>query len=273
MDHLLKFRDSFIGFLTPGAKRRHTINFPSTPNHNARSTMPGTATEPRTQRTKGVLAGRISKNYQSAPGAKRSARGASKHGRVNSDDADYAEEESDIGDEWDNEQHINAVHESRRSESLHPDESASQVAGRTTSRNARLNMEEEEYEPEEQYEGQEDNDLQDGEHEGSDDELNLDPDVEAPLAVEEKVAAYLANQAIHASEVKADLAKASSEGWHADEVELFERLAMRGYEPLLPMAWARDFPTLPDHLFGKVKDGVEERTVFNAISGNDFRGK
>jgi len=38
-------------------------------------------------------------------------------------------------------------------------------------------------------------------------------------------------------------------GWSEDAVFLFQKLAMRGIEPLLPVDWLVDFATLPENLF------------------------
>jgi hypothetical protein len=38
-------------------------------------------------------------------------------------------------------------------------------------------------------------------------------------------------------------------GWTEDAVFLFQKLGMRGFEPLLPADWVNDFPTLPVDLF------------------------
>lgn len=38
-------------------------------------------------------------------------------------------------------------------------------------------------------------------------------------------------------------------GWTEDAIFLFQKLGMRGFEPLLPSAWFEDFPMLPADLF------------------------
>lgn len=72
---------------------------------------------------------------------------------------------------------------------------------------------------------------------------------EDELSAEDKVKAYLARQAELESK-KGEIEKIKASGdWHPDEVFLFERLALRSFEPLLPADWIREFPTLPDEIF------------------------
>ncbi|TQS34933.1 hypothetical protein Golomagni_04664 [Golovinomyces magnicellulatus] len=75
-----------------------------------------------------------------------------------------------------------------------------------------------------------------------------------------KVQEYLHRQselALRKSDVSR--AKASRE-WHPDELFLFERLTMRGFEILLPKCWKTDFPTLPHTIFAEYEN---ERTFVN----------
>lgn len=51
--------------------------------------------------------------------------------------------------------------------------------------------------------------------------------------------------------------------WSEEERDLFFRLAMRGFEPLIPKYWHLDFPTLPESLFAEV--GHEGEAVIHAI--------
>ena len=57
-------------------------------------------------------------------------------------------------------------------------------------------------------------------------------------------------------------------GWAKGEVAVYQKLTMRGFEPLLPTLWAHDFKTIPSNLFA----GSNQETVINSVSGNDFRG-
>lgn len=58
--------------------------------------------------------------------------------------------------------------------------------------------------------------------------------------------------------------------WAEAEQDLYFRLAMRGFEPLVPNNWHLDFPTLPDTLFA-LRDGPEP--LIQALSDKEFRGK
>ena len=56
--------------------------------------------------------------------------------------------------------------------------------------------------------------------------------------------------------------------WTPEEAALFEKLTMRGFEPILPRNWMMDFKTIPEGLFT-----ADEAEIFiNAASGKDFRG-
>ncbi|KAL2001216.1 hypothetical protein VTN02DRAFT_2089 [Thermoascus thermophilus] len=56
--------------------------------------------------------------------------------------------------------------------------------------------------------------------------------------------------------------------WAEAEQDLYFRLAMRGFEPLVPSHWHLDFPTLPDTLFA-LRDGPEP--LIQALGDNEFR--
>ena len=57
-------------------------------------------------------------------------------------------------------------------------------------------------------------------------------------------------------------------GWPEDAVFLFQKLNMRGAEPLLPYDWNVDFPSLPLFLFTK----SEAKQFIRADFLSDFRG-
>lgn len=69
----------------------------------------------------------------------------------------------------------------------------------------------------------------------------------------------------------ADAVKLPKGQWAEAEKDLFFRLAMRGFEPLLPSNWHLDFPTLPDSLFAD-QDPATPAPVIQALHGTDFRG-
>ena len=57
--------------------------------------------------------------------------------------------------------------------------------------------------------------------------------------------------------------------WSQTEIDLFNKLNMRGFEPLLPKTWQMDFKTVPEGLFS-LKD---EEVFIKSISGKNFRGE
>jgi len=61
------------------------------------------------------------------------------------------------------------------------------------------------------------------------------------------------------------------DAWSEAEKELFFRLAMRGFEPLLPLHWQHDFSTLPNTMFSLPEDGSVP--IIRAFKQSDFRGK
>lgn len=58
-------------------------------------------------------------------------------------------------------------------------------------------------------------------------------------------------------------------GWSEDAIRLFQKIGMRGYEPLLPRKWELDFQTIPTELFST----VDEEVFLKSASGKQFRGK
>jgi len=66
-----------------------------------------------------------------------------------------------------------------------------------------------------------------------------------------------------------DITKQSHPRWSQSEIDLFNKLNNRGFEPMLPSSFKMDFPTVPEALF----TDRTERTFINSLSGNEFRGK
>ena len=58
-------------------------------------------------------------------------------------------------------------------------------------------------------------------------------------------------------------------GWPADAVFLFQKLGLRGMEPLLLMDWVNDLDTLPEYLF----TAKEDRAFLRPAHGSSYRGK
>lgn len=59
--------------------------------------------------------------------------------------------------------------------------------------------------------------------------------------------------------------------WSEAEKQLFFRLAMRGFEPLLPRHWQHDFSTLPNTMFPLPDD--KTAPIIRAFKHSDFHGK
>lgn len=58
-------------------------------------------------------------------------------------------------------------------------------------------------------------------------------------------------------------------GWSEDEIWLFERLDNRGFEPLLPLRWAYDFPNLYDCMYAR----DDAKALINSVSGRTYHGR
>lgn len=57
-------------------------------------------------------------------------------------------------------------------------------------------------------------------------------------------------------------------GWPEDAVFLFQKLGLRGFEPLMPQGWAKDFESLPWDLFTL----NDNKAFIKPDCGSDFRG-
>jgi hypothetical protein len=58
-------------------------------------------------------------------------------------------------------------------------------------------------------------------------------------------------------------------GWSEDAVFLFQKLGMRGFEPILPIGWINDFETVPEDLFTAKLDKAFLKPAF----GTDYSGR
>ena len=225
MDYFFKLKEAAVGYLSPAAKRRRTI-MPVTPASEVpRPMQPEVATEPRNQKHKAIVAGRVSKKYLSPSDTKQSTR---KRKRIDDDYVDGPDTDSDR-------------------ENLHtlitPEDSASHIKSRSESGTS-----------------------------GEDDEEERDPELnsreESELSAEAKVHLFLDRQTELARRQEA-IDRKKEGNWHEDEILLFQKLSMRGFEPLLPSHWNYDFRTCPVTIFSR----NDNETFINARSGNDFRGK
>ncbi|TAQ91675.1 hypothetical protein B7494_g65 [Chlorociboria aeruginascens] len=104
----------------------------------------------------------------------------------------------------------------------------------------------------------------------SDDEssqVSVEDEVDDEPSSEEKVEEYLARQAeLELKRDEVEQAKARGD-WHPDEVFLIERLALRGFEALLPAGWQIDFDTLPKVLFE-----TTDNAFINYNCASSYRG-
>jgi hypothetical protein len=235
MEQLFKLKDSVMEYLSP-AKRRHTV-LVATPSRNPtvmqRPVQP--MTEPRNPKGKAIIAGRVNKKYLSPSDTKRSTR--KPRGRTDSDD-EYVNELED--------EQASVTRISRKV--ITPEDSSSQVKTPSDGDSATsMSAEEEEDIP---------------------DDLDPTSEEESELDAEAKVHQYLDHQTELARQREA-LERIKDGEWHKDEIALFMKLSMRGFEPLIPTHWSFDFRTCPQTIFSS---NVEE-TFINAKSGNEFRGK
>lgn len=235
MDKLYKLRDSVLEFLSP-TKRRHTLPV-TTPSRNPtqiqRPIQP--ATEPRNRNKNAVATGRVGKKTLSLSNTRLLVRKS--RNRTKSDD-----------------EYVNSPEDEQASvtlishQSIAPEDSSSQV-------NIPID---------------DDSDISmpaDKDRDSSID-MELDSEAESELDAEAKVHQFLDHQTELARRQET-LERIKEGDWHVDEIALFQKLSMRGLEPLLPSHWSFDFRTCPSTIFSS----NEEETFINSKSGCDFRGK
>lgn len=63
-------------------------------------------------------------------------------------------------------------------------------------------------------------------------------------------------------------AELRASGWSEDAVFLFQKLGMRGLEPLLPIAWLDDLDTLPGDLF----TAKDDKVFLRPAHGTEYHG-
>lgn len=210
MDRLIGIKNSFIDYLSPPGKRRRTLN-PSTPD-GREHTFAAAYSDPQDKKAQAAAISRLNNHFTPV----------TKNPRKRTREED---EES--------------ITFSPNSADLDPDDSISQITPNDDDEESKssgitpVNGVDESIEP------------------SSEDEVDDDVDMEMEepqISAEDKVTDYLARQAELEQRLKqVEVFKAT--GNHTDEVFLFERLSMRGFEPLLPAAWQMDFPTLPIDIF------------------------
>lgn len=236
MDQLLKLKDSLVSFLSPSANRRRSVMAVSTPDGRLTSLQRPLhhTSEPRIKKEKAVTGGRVSKKYLSPSDTQRFLRRSFRKSKRHKDSDD--EYKGEVDDELQSSTHPT------KSE-LSPDDSASQITPRSERATSPIILAE------------------------SEEDLDLDSDEESQLEAEAKVYQFLDRQT-ELSRIQGTLNRIRAEEWHEDEVALFQKLNMRGFEPLLPSTWSFDFRTCPEIIFSS----DDEETFINSASGNDFRG-
>lgn len=100
------------------------------------------------------------------------------------------------------------------------------------------------------------------------DSINLAPEDEQAIAREVDVSQDVSREELFARRQR-NIEEARAQNWNTDELEIYARLTMRGFEPLMPTYWRKDFRTCPDFLF----TDEEKDWVIRAHSGNEYRGK
>ena len=70
----------------------------------------------------------------------------------------------------------------------------------------------------------------------------------------------------------AEVQEMHNQGWRQSDIELFKKIGLRGFDPLLPLHWMFDFPILPDSIFAQDAQGASIRPMEqNPRRSGDFR--
>lgn len=265
MDSLYRLKDTLVGFISPGAKRRRTLG-PSTPSGlTEHQYLPHS--EPRGAKAQAAASLHLVQQNPSTP-APRSFR---KRARAEYEDDDEDEEIA-----------ISPSDSISQKSSQVGDDCFSDVGSAPTTPVASDGSELVEHESdsgllegsedeEEQVTSDEDEEMLDTEEIFSDEEEEEDVDIGAKEAAEaeRRVQEYLARQAELALR-KEDVAKVRATGsWDEESLFLYEKLALRSFEPLLHSDWRIDLPTLPEHLFTP----DEELAFVNSKCTSSLSGK
>ena len=90
--------------------------------------------------------------------------------------------------------------------------------------------------------------------------VERDPDAEAK-------GEYVLDVAAHQAKVRSETKRLRDMGWSEEVIEVYYKISMRGYEPLLPREWEKDFPGYPKGLFIE-----REKAYIVPVGSSDFRG-
>lgn len=240
MNQLLRIKDSFIDYLSPGKRRRTTLGS-STPDAK-QPTFLVPYSDPQDKKAEAAALSRLDNNYIPYPKNPRK--------RAREDDRDSM---------------IFSAIDPDDSVSQTPTDEYSQSSNVTRTSGEKESDEIDEERPETAERG-ENEDEGEREDDASDVEMAFEVEEDEQISAEVKVAEYLARQAELELRLK-DVEAFKLSGKHKDEIYLFERMSMRGFEELLPVAWQIDFPTLPIDIFTNNPD----KTLVNSNCISDSR--
>ncbi len=243
MDTLFRLKDTFVQFLSPAPKRRRTVG-PSTASTSKDHEYLAPISEPRGTKAQAAALNHLNHSYLSTPQPKNSKKRAYVEDEIVVSPGDSVSQKST---------HIGESEGDPLSSPLSSEESG-------------------DVEPKDMSECEvtdEDDQTEEEEDVYSEEEDEVDTEAQEAAAAEQKVQEYLERQAELALR-KEDVEKAKASGdWHPEALFLYERLALRSFEPLLPIDWQIDFPTLPGILFTH----DDESTFVNSNCLPKSRGK
>ncbi|KAG9246557.1 hypothetical protein BJ878DRAFT_275853 [Calycina marina] len=153
-----------------------------------------------------------------------------------------------------------------RGDEISPNDSASQVSTQFAS------------EEEEEEDDGENDELDESGVDQGEDELSIEAEeesldeaqyqAEVESEAQRKVNQYLARQAELTSRRDEFQKHIAKNKWHSDELYLLDRLSKRSFEPIFPLHWHQDLPTLHPTLFGR-----RDEMFFNSNYTSDGSGK
>ena len=269
----------FIGLLTPN-KRRRTVgpDLPTQQSPSEHSYHP--VSEPRTKSTQATLRNRSDRRYTLYADT-RFKPGSRKRVRDESDDFDTPDElnsqtssviasddhikgEGDVNrdneempEDKDEYEGKGGLKDEENLDVVSPGDSASQITPLESSVDGSQEGEAQEAEWEIELEGHEE--VEEGKFD------DVEWQAEQETTAQKKVQEYLARQVELMSRQEEFKKNIAGGKWHPDELYLFDRLSMRSFEPIFPLIWQLDLPTLNPALFSK------GTTFFNSNhAGRDY---
>ncbi|KAH9220205.1 hypothetical protein DL95DRAFT_43877 [Leptodontidium sp. 2 PMI_412] len=272
MDTLFRLKDTFVQFLSPAAKRRRTVG-PGTPSSSKDHEYLAPSSEPRGRKAQAVAFDHLTSKYPTTPQPKNPRKRAREEedeivispGDSVSQVSTVGSEESSVGSPVDSEgaeEEIEAEIEEELDEEIQAE----------SQNDIEFDAEDEGGEGDADEDADEDEDsdevmLEDEEF-YSEEEDEVDLEAQEAAASEAKVQEYLARQKEFET-IQENIQKAKADAsWHPDALFLYERLALRSFEPLVPIDWQIDFPTLPEILFTE----NDEETFVNSNCLASYRG-